>query len=99
MDITGQPHVVVTTESKGVFFGRISDYKEQNDIVYVTLENAQMAVYWSAATHGVLGLAAKGPQSESRITPIVPSLHLNKVTSIALATEEARKQWRKELWD
>ena len=88
--------VVVTTDStrRGVFFGELQ--KHENDIC--VLVDAQMAVYWSKPTRGVLGLASIGPQEGSRITPIVPRIVLNGVTAVMDATPEAAKKWRKQLW-
>jgi len=89
--------VVVTTDKdkRGVFFGQLikNDTKGQ-----VTLKDAQMAVYWSSQTLGVLGLASIGPQEGSKITPVVPQIDLFGVTSIMDATQKAVKEWRKERW-
>jgi len=89
--------VVVTTDStrRGVFFGELQSHK--NDIV--VLKNAQMAIYWSAATKGVLGLASIGPQVGSKISPIVPEIKLNGVTAIMDASQEAIDKWAKQMWD
>jgi hypothetical protein len=90
---------VVTTDStrRGVFFGEVV----KKNIIEGTcvLKNAQMCVYWSAETKGVLGLAKIGPQIGSKITPIIPELELNGVTSIMKVTKEAEKRWREEPWD
>ena len=89
--------VLVTTDKdrKGVFCGELVSEKREA----VELKNARMAVYWSSATRGVMGLASIGPQKGSRITPSVPKIKLNGVTSITDCTKEAVKQWEKELWD
>ena len=88
--------VVVTTnkDRRGVFFGEL--VMHENDIVI--LKDAQMAVYWSAETKGVLGLASAGPQRGSRITLSVPKIELNGVTSVMDCTEKAIKEWRAEKW-
>ena len=88
--------VVVTTDNqrRGVFFGALM--KQDGDIV--VLKDAQMAVYWSAKCHGVLGLASVGPQAGSRISPIIPQIEINGVTSIMDCTAIAAAEWRKELW-
>ena len=90
--------VVVTTDKdrRGVFFGEL---KEQDEAMATCiLLNARMCVRWSMATHGVLGLAGRGPQSGSRITPQVPRIELNGVTAIMDCTPEAASQWETELW-
>jgi len=90
--------VVITTDKdrRGVFFGELESYDA--DKQYAVLKDAQLAVYWSAATKGVLGLAAHGPQKGSRISPIIPRIELNGVTAKMDASDEAVKQWRKQLW-
>ena len=89
--------VLVTTNKDrgGVFCGELLSDKGS----VVELGNARMAVYWSSATKGVLGLAAKGPQQGSKISPAVTKIKLNGVTSITDCTKEAIKEWEKELWD
>lgn len=91
--------VVVTTDKdkRGVFFGCLQKYDKVSQIAILT--EAQMAVYWSTATHGVLGLASQGPQSGSKITPIVPRIELAGVTAVIDATKEASEQWKKQLWN
>lgn len=89
--------VVVTTDSsrRGVFFGELISHDKDE----VVLKDAQMAVYWSNQTRGVLGLASIGPQKGSRITPIIPEMELNGVTAVMDATPKAAKLWRKQPWD
>lgn len=94
--------VVVTTNKnrRGVFSGFLetSDLRGPDDWI-VTLSEARNCIYWSEATKGAFGLAAKGPQQGSRIGPSTKRMHLNGVTSITEATEEALKAWRSEPWD
>lgn len=88
--------VVVTTDKdrRGVFFGKL--VSEDGDIV--ELADARMAVYWSKETKGAAGLAAIGPQDGSRISPPVPKIKLNGVTSIMDCSYEAVKKWEAGLW-
>jgi len=88
--------VLVTTnkDRRGVFFGQL----ESSDDDRVVLSDAQMAVYWSSKTRGVLGLASIGPQDGSRITPIVPRIELNGVTSVMDCTPEACEKWKQAQW-
>ena len=88
--------VVVTTDNtkKGVFYGEL--VKHTGDTV--VLKNARMAVYWSTETKSVLGLSAIGPQKGSRISPPVPQLEVNGVTSIADCSQAAIAQWEAGLW-
>lgn len=39
----------------------------------VKLHNARMVLYWARECGGLLGLAAKGPRGESRLTHAVPA--------------------------
>ena len=89
--------VVVTTgaQRRGVFAGELVSNDGSGNI---ELKDARMCVYWSRETHGVLGLAAKGPQNGSRITPSVPSIKLDGVSSVMEATDKARAAWEAEPW-
>jgi hypothetical protein len=91
--------VVVTTnkDCRGVFFGQLNSYDA--DKQYVVLQDARMAIYWSAETKGVLGLAAIGPQQGSRISPCIPKIELNGVTAVMDVSSNAVKQWEKNIWD
>ena len=88
--------VVVTTDKdrRGVFGGELVSHEGDR----VVLRNAHMAVYWSAETKGVLGLASIGPQKGSRITPPVPRIALDGVTAVMDVTTEAVARWRAEPW-
>lgn len=96
MDITAGSHVVVTTDNqrRGVFGGILES--RSDDIVVLT--NARNCIYWSKETRGVLGLAAIGPQSGSRIGPAVPKIELNGVTAVIEMTEQAQTAWESEPW-
>lgn len=87
--------VLVTTAHKGVFCGKL--VKEEGDAV--VLDNAKMAVYWSSNVKGVLGLANTGPLDGCRITPSVPEIKLNGVTAIVDCSDEAVKNWGRDIWD
>ena len=89
--------LLVTTEHRGVFFG----YGEKpNGSIPDALElkDARMCVSWSADVRGVHGLAAVGPSKNCRVGIKVPSLTLNKITSIAECSDEATQQWEKGPW-
>lgn len=90
--------VVVTTEHKGVFFGytTLAALKKANSIL--TLERARMCLYWSAETKGIMGLASNGPAPGSRVTPAVPSLKLNGITSISEVAPNAIQKWEDQPW-
>lgn len=90
-------HVVVTTDKdrRGVFGGVLASRKSDNTVI---LKDARMAVRWSTATHGVLGLAGPGPDDQCRITHAVPTLEIDGVTSVSEMTAEAIEAWSKEPW-
>jgi hypothetical protein len=79
--------LVVTTLQKGVFFG----YGVPSTKKTIRLTNAQMCIYWSASVKGVLGLASTGPNQECRITPIIPAITLQNVTSIMECSKESEE--------
>ncbi len=88
-------HVVVTTEHRGVFFGRLAEDKAPE---FVSLSDARNCVYWNSSVKGVLGLAATGPDARCRIGPKVPGITLWKITGIFLCTDEAAKAWEAGPW-
>ena len=85
--------VVVTTEHRGVFFG----YTHESGPTMI-LKEARMCLHWTADVKGVLGLAVTGPNKNCRVGPAVPSLRLEKVTSVAEATLQAEDAWLKGFW-
>lgn len=86
--------LLVTTEHKGVFFG----YGEPTDGKIIRLERARMCVYWGTDVHGILGLAASGPIKGCRVTPQIPAITLQGVTSVSEVSEKACEVWEKENW-
>ena len=89
-----QVPMVVTTEYRGVFFGWGVPTKEK----IITLEKAQMCVYWSVDIGGVLGLASRGPSKNCRVGPAIPKITLQGVTSIMEASPEAAEAWANKPW-
>ena len=88
--------VVVTTEHRGVFFGRV--VSEDVAAKTIDLSDAQMCVYWSDDVKGILGLAATGPSKKCRVTPVVPAIALQAVTAVIDATSEAEASWSARPW-
>ena len=86
--------VVVCTEYRGVFAG----YATNTDSDPIVLSDAQMCVYWSQDTRGVMGLAADGPTSSCKITKPVPKMKAYKVTAVLDTTDDAEKAWQKCPW-
>jgi hypothetical protein len=85
--------VLVTTEYRGVFFG----YAEDTSGTTIKLKRGRNILYWPEATHGFLGLAAKGPGPGSRVGPAA-DIELRGVTSVAEVTPEAVAAWESEPW-
>lgn len=91
--------VVVCTAKRAVVFGYT--YEDPNAMIgrgLATIEKARMCTYWSAATHGVMGLAGIGPQKGSRIGPRVPSVTLESLTAVMVCSDDAIKAWEAETW-
>jgi hypothetical protein len=86
--------VVVCTEKRGVFGGYVKDTKADP----IVMTDAQMCVYWSADTRGVVGLAATGPTSDCRVTKPAPTAELRGVTAVFDCSDEAVKAWASCPW-
>ena len=86
--------VVVTTKHRGVFFGLIATVEPGT----VELTDARGCVYWSAETKGVVGLAANGPATGSRVSPPAPQIILYGVTAIMQCTPRAVIAWERGPW-
>lgn len=91
-------HVLVTTDEarRGVFAGVLEVWN--CDTAQIALTDARMCVYWSKDTRGVLGLASHGPADGSRVSPAVPRIELNGVTSVVDMTAKAVLAWEREPW-
>ena len=81
--------VVVCTDKRGVVFG----YTNNASARPIKVEQARMALYWSADVGGVFGLAEKGPTSGCKISAIAPSLTLEGVTAVFSVDPAAEKAW------
>lgn len=88
--------VLVTTEYRGVFFGDLLEYN--GGARTAKLRDARNCIAWSQDVRGVFGLAAIGPTKGCRIGPKVPSILLEKVTSVVEMTAAAVEAWETEPW-
>lgn len=90
--------VLITTDStkKGVFMGFIDP--EDADKEIIEAYNVRMAVYWSTDVKGVIGLAARGPTKNCRISTAAKKAVLKGVTAVLELTDEAVQAWEKEPW-
>ncbi len=89
--MNGHVPVLVTTSFRGVFFGWLPNKADRTQRS-LTLLNCRNAIYW-AGKAGFLGLAATGPERDSRIGATAPSVLLHEVTSLAEVSPEAAKVW------
>lgn len=94
----GKTPVLITTDNtkRGVFMGFI----DPKDADKETLEahEVRMAVYWSTDVKGVVGLAAKGPTKNCKISAAAKRAVLKGVTATLEISDEALAAWRKEPW-
>lgn len=90
--------VLITTDNtkRGVFMGFIDPTDADKETLVA--EEVRMAVYWDSSIHGVIGLAANGPNSKCRISPPAKKATLKGVTAVLEVTEDAVEAWRKEPW-
>lgn len=86
--------VLVTTEHRGVFFGRLVGEPGPT----VKLTQARNCLYWSADVKGFMGLAATGPSKSCRVGPAVPYIVLNKVTAVVEVSADAVAAWEASPW-
>jgi hypothetical protein len=98
-NIAKERPIIVTTARRGVFFGYTSEDAEAIILRRnLTLTNARNCIYWSAETHGYLGLASIGPQNGSRVGPAVSKLSLESITSVADCSEASARAFEAEPW-
>lgn len=90
--------VLITTDNtkRGVFMGFIDP--KHADKETIEAEEVRMAVYWSSDVRGVIGLAAKGPTKNCKITGAAKRAVLKGVTATLEVSEEAVAAWRNEPW-
>ena len=95
-DLTGK-FVVFTTDKdrRGVFCGKLISWNEETGLG--EFEECRMAVRFTAAGGGVIGLGNKGPLG-GRVSPAVEYIRLRGVDCVYLCSEEALTVWRSEPW-
>lgn len=81
--------VLVTTEYRGIFFGRLRDDDNYNrDARHIILHKVRNVIRLEGR-RGFLGLAAHGPEDGSLVGSGAPRVELHGVTSVADCTGEA----------
>lgn len=97
------PMLITTDHTKrGVFAGYVTETElerfNKRETDTIVAEEVRMAVYWSEAMAGVLGLASMGPDSKCRISKAVKKASLAGVTAMIQIDDAAMKKWKKEPW-
>jgi hypothetical protein len=90
---TEERMVVVVTQGNAIFCGWATD----TDGAEIKLRAARQAVYYSADTRGVLGLAANGPGKNSRIGPAA-NITVRNVTHVVECSPSAVRVWEEAKW-
>ena len=85
--------VVVVTQGNAIFCGWTTD----TETGAIKLRAARQAVYYSADTKGLLGLAANGPGKDSRIGPPA-NITVRNVTHVIECAPSAVKVWEDAKW-
>ena len=85
--------VVVVTQGNAIFCG----WTTEPDGDVIKLRAARQAIYYSADTHGLLGLAANGPGKNSRIGPPA-NITVRNVTHVIECSPQAVKTWEEAEW-
>jgi hypothetical protein len=85
--------VVVVTQGNAIFCGWAID----TDSAEIKLRGARQAVYYSADTHGLLGLAANGPGKDSRIGPPA-NITIRNITHVIECSPSAVRVWEEAKW-
>lgn len=85
--------VVVTTSHRGVFFG----YATDTDGDQIKLRAARCCLYWPVEVKGFVGLAATGPNRNSRVGPAA-DITLRNITCVIECTPTAVAAWELAPW-
>jgi len=85
--------VIVTTTHRGVFFG----YAKDTSGDAIELRAARNCIYWSSGVRGFMGLAATGPDKQSKVGPAA-DIEVRKITSVIKCSPEAIAAWEAAPW-
>lgn len=86
--------IVVTTAHRGAFFG----YGVPSGNKTIRVTKSRMIVYWGADCRSIVGLAANGPSKSCKVSPAVPAITLQDVTSVIECSPEVAEKFQKENW-
>lgn len=87
--------VLVTTTSRGVFFGYTTTEGAPETMELARVRNV---LYWPASNRGFLGLAADGPAQGSRVGPRAPRITVRNVTSVSEVSPAAVARFEAAPW-
>ena len=91
--------VVVTTDSRGVFFGYVDDFSiPESSNRTVTLYDCRMVVYWDPETKGLMDLPSRGPSNKCKISPPSPVVQISGVHFMAQCTKESTALFENAPW-
>ncbi len=86
---------IVKTQDREIFCGWSTDPLADR----ITLRNARQAIYYSAETHGLLGLATTGPAKGSRIGPVAAIVECRRPDLVIECSSESATAWEKSRWE
>jgi hypothetical protein len=92
--ISEEVMVVVLTQGNAIYCGWTTEPQAE----VMQLRAARQAVYYSADTKGVLGLAANGPGKDSRIGPPADIPALRNISQVILCSPSAIRVWEEAKW-
>ena len=95
-DMEKNTPVLVTTEHRGVFFGKFVEDRDEGRTV--VLADCQNCLHWGSSVKGFLGLAARGPDASCRIGPPAKRTVLYAATSVSECSDDAVTAWEAEPW-
>lgn len=84
-----QTPVIVCTDKRGVVFGYTNDTEARP----ISLDKARMCLYWPKSVGGVFGLGDIGPNSDTKVSAVLPKTILEGVTAIFSVTDIAEAAW------
>lgn len=84
------PVIVCGGESgRTVVFGWVNEPPMPGEPVCIF--NARMVLFWSAACQGIFGFAKNGPQTDTRLTPVVTEVRDTCRQLLMVSPETAQK--------
>jgi hypothetical protein len=81
--------VVIWTSYRGVIFGYCDDTSARP----IVLTNARMCTYWPSSVGGVFGLCDIGPNTDTKVSAVIPMASFEGVTGVATVTDFAENAW------